>query len=46
MIADLYVGLTVSGAQRRKALESENIKLKRLLIELMLGNVALNEIVG
>ena len=46
MIADLYGGLTVSEAQRRKALDSEHIKLKRLLAELMLGTVALNEIVG
>ena len=38
-------GLTVSEAQRLKALESENSKLKRLLAESLLDNAALKDIV-
>ena len=41
-----YDGLTVSEAQRLKALESENSKLKRLLAESLLDNAALKDIVG
>lgn len=41
-----FGGLTVSDAQRLKALESENSKLKRLLAESMLDNAALKDIVG
>jgi putative transposase len=36
-----FGGLTVSEAQRLKALEAENGKLKRLLAEAMLDNAAL-----
>lgn len=41
-----FGGLTVSEAQRLKALEAENGKLKRLLAEAMLDNSALKEVVG
>ncbi|WP_394358011.1 IS3 family transposase [Methylococcus mesophilus] len=41
-----YGGLTVSDAQRLKALETENARLKRLLAEAMLDNAALKEVVG
>lgn len=41
-----FGGLTVSEAQRLKALEAENGKLKRLLAEAMLDNAALKDIVG
>jgi putative transposase len=41
-----YGGLTVSEAQRLKALESENSKLKRLLAESLLDNAALKDVVG
>lgn len=41
-----FGGLTVSEAQRLKALEAENGKLKRLLAESMLDNAALKDIVG
>lgn len=41
-----FGGLTVSDAQRLKALESENSKLKRLLAESLLDNAALKDIVG
>ena len=41
-----YGGLTVSEAQRLKALESENSKLKRLLAESLLDNAPLKDIVG
>jgi len=41
-----FGGMTVSEAQRLKALESENGKLKRLLAEAMLDNAALKDIVG
>ena len=36
-----FGGMTVSDAQRLKALEAENGKLKRLLAETMLDNAAL-----
>lgn len=41
-----FGGLTVSEAQRLKALEAENGKLKRLLAETMLDNAALKDVVG
>jgi transposase InsO family protein len=41
-----FGGLTVSEAQRLKALETENAKLKRLLAEAMLDNAALKDVVG
>ena len=41
-----YAGLTVSEAQRLKALESENSKLKRLLAESLRDNAALKDVVG
>lgn len=41
-----FGGLTVSDAQRLKALEAENARLKRLLAESMLDNAALKDIVG
>jgi putative transposase len=41
-----FGGLTVSDAQRLKALEAENGKLKRLLAESMLDNAALKDVVG
>jgi putative transposase len=41
-----FGGMTVSDAQRLKALESENSKLKRLLAESLLDNAALKDIVG
>lgn len=41
-----FGGMTVSEAQRLKALEAENGKLKRLLAESMLDNAALKDIVG
>ena len=41
-----FGGLTVSEAQRLKALEAENAKLKRLLAEAMLDNAALKDVVG
>lgn len=41
-----FGGLTVSKAQRLKALEAENGKLKRLLAEAMLDNAALKDVVG
>jgi putative transposase len=41
-----FDGLTVSEAQRPKALEAENAKLKRLLAEAMLDNAALKDVVG
>lgn len=41
-----FGGMTVSEAQRLKALEAENSKLKRLLAEVMLDNAALNDVVG
>lgn len=41
-----FGGMTVSEAQRLKALEAENAKLKRLLVESMLDNAALKDVVG
>jgi putative transposase len=41
-----FGGMTVSDAQRLKALEAENGKLKRLLAETMLDNAALKDVVG
>lgn len=41
-----FGGMTVSEAQRLKALELENGKLKRLLAEAMLDNAALKDVVG
>ena len=41
-----YGGLDVSGARRVKALEDENAKLKRMLAEAMLDNVALKDLLG
>ena len=39
-----FGGMTVSDAQRLKALEAENAKLKRLLAESMLDNAALKDV--
>jgi putative transposase len=41
-----FGAMTVSEAQRLKALEAENGKLKRLLAEAMLDNAALKDIAG
>ena len=41
-----FGGMTVSDAQRLKALEAENGRLKRLLAESMLDNAALKDVVG
>ena len=41
-----YGGLNVSEARRLKALEDENGKLKRMLAEAMLDNVALKDLLG
>ena len=41
-----FGGMTVSDAQRLKALEAENGKLKRLLAEAELDNAALKDVVG
>ena len=41
-----FGGMTVSDAQRLKALEAENGKLKRLLAEAMLDNAALKDVIG
>jgi putative transposase len=41
-----YGGLEVSEAKRLRALEVENAKLKRLLAEAMLDNVALKDLLG
>jgi len=41
-----FGGMTVSEAQRLKALEAENNKLKKLLPEAMLDNAALKDVVG
>lgn len=41
-----YGGLEVSEAKRLRALEAENAKLKRLLAEAMLDNVALKDLLG
>jgi putative transposase len=39
-----YGGMEVSDAKRLKAVEEENAKLKRLLAEAMLDNVALKDL--
>lgn len=39
-----YGGMSVSDAQKLKALESENAKLKRLLADAMLDNVVLKDL--
>ena len=41
-----FGGLDVSDARRLKALEDENAKLKRLLADAMLDNVALKDLLG
>ena len=41
-----FGGLDVSEAKRLKALEDENAKLKRLLADAMLDNVALKDLLG
>jgi len=41
-----YGGMDVSDAKRLRSLESENAKLKKLLAETMLDNVALKDVVS
>jgi putative transposase len=41
-----YGGLDVSEARRLKALEDENAKLKRMLADALLDNVALKDLLG
>lgn len=41
-----YGGMNVSEARRLKALEEENAKLKRMLADAMLDNVALKDLLG
>lgn len=41
-----FGGMTVSEAQRLKALEAENAKLKKLLAESLLDNAALKDVLG
>jgi putative transposase len=41
-----YGGLEVSDARKLKALEDENAKLKRMVAEAMLDNVALKDLLG
>jgi len=41
-----FGGMDVSEARRLRALEEENAKLKRLLAEAMLDNVALKDLLG
>ena len=41
-----YSGMTVSEARRLKALEDENARLKRMLADAMLDNVALKDLLG
>ena len=41
-----FGGMTISDAQRLKALETENNKLKRLLPDSLLENAALKDVVG
>ena len=41
-----YGGMDVSEARRLKALEEENAKLKRMLVDSMLDNVALKDLLG
>lgn len=41
-----YGGLDVSEARRLKALEDENVRLKRMLADAMLDNAALKDLLG
>ena len=41
-----FGGMDVSQARRLKALEDENTKLKRMLADAMLDNVALKDLLG
>jgi putative transposase len=41
-----FGGMDVSEAKRLRSLEDENAKLKRLLADAMLGNVALKDLLG
>ena len=41
-----YGGMDVSDARRLKAVEEENVKLKRLLADAMLDNVALKDLLA
>ena len=41
-----YDGMDVSEARRLRALEDENAKLKRMLADAMLDNVALKDLLG
>ena len=41
-----FGGLDVSEARRLKALEDENARLKRMLADAMLDNVALKDLLG
>jgi putative transposase len=41
-----YGGLDVSEARKLKSLEDENAKLKRMLADAMLDNVALKDLLG
>ena len=41
-----YGGLEVSEAKRLRALEDENARLKRMLADAMLDNVALKDLLG
>lgn len=41
-----FGGMDVSDAERLRALEDENAKLKRLLADAMLDNVALKDLLG
>ena len=41
-----FGGVEVSDAKRRRALEDENSKLKRMLADAMLDNVALKDLLG
>ena len=41
-----FGGLDVSEARRLRALEDENAKLKRMLADAMLDNVALKDLLG
>jgi putative transposase len=41
-----FGGLGVSEARRLKALEDENARLKRMLADAMLDNVALKDLLG
>lgn len=41
-----FGGLNVSEARRLKALEDENARLKRMLADAMLDNVALKDLLG